>query len=272
MATYTSIHLAERPTDLIVPGKTFAAKQQAIPDVSSLKDGEVLFKTLYLSLDPAMRGWLNDRRSYVPPVQIGEKMRGIGIGIVKASKADKFPVGTFVSAMCGWAEYAVVGGDQLQSLDLPNGAVPTDSLGVLGLTGLTAYFGMLDVGKVKEGDFVVVSGAAGATGSVAAQVAKLKGAKVMGLAGDDSKVRWLKEEMGLDEALNYKDLDFTKKFKEATKGFIDVYFDNGKDFPRGSPKEQTDELSWRRDPRPSTYEGETPCSFHNVRSNQPVQH
>lgn len=228
MATYTSIHLAERPTDLIVPGKTFTAKQQRIPDASALKDGEVLFQTLYLSLDPAMRGWLNDKRSYIPPVQIGEKMRGVGIGIVKASKSSKFPVGTFVSATCGWTEYAIIPEKQLQALDLPQGAVLTDALGVVGMTGLTAYFGILDVGKVQEGDFVVVSGAAGATGSVVAQIAKLKGAKVLGLAGEASKVSWLKEELGLDEALNYKDADFKQKFRNATKGFIDVYFDNGK--------------------------------------------
>lgn len=226
MATYTSIHLAERPTDLIVPGTTFKTQKQPIPDPSTLKDGEVLFQTLYLSLDPAMRGWLNDKRSYIPPVQIGEKMRGVGIGIVKASKSTNFLVGTFASGMCGWAEYAVLPEKQLQPLNLPNGAVPTDALGILGMTGLTAYFGILDVGKVKEGDFVVISGAAGATGSVVAQIAKLKGATVLGLAGEDSKVRWLKEELGLDEALNYKDADFTAKFKDATKGFIDVFFDN----------------------------------------------
>ena len=228
MATYTTIHLAERPTDLIVPGKTFAAKRQTVPKPSALKDGEVLFQTLYLSVDPAMRGWLNDKRSYIAPVQIGEIMRAAGIGIIKYSKSSKFPVGTFVSGSCGFAEFAVLHEKALLALDLPKGAVPTDSLGVLGMTGLTAYFGILDVGKVKEGDVVVVSGAAGATGSVVAQIAKLKGAKVVGLAGEESKVRWLKEELGLDEALNYKDTDFKAKFKEATKEFIDVFFDNGK--------------------------------------------
>lgn len=114
----------------------------------------------------------------------------------------------------------------LEPLDLPKGGVPTDALGVLGMTGLTAYFGILDVGKVKKGDFVVVSGAAGATGSVVGQIAKLKGARVLGLAGEDSKVAWLKEELGFDEALNYKDPDFAKKFRAATKDLIDVYFDN----------------------------------------------
>ncbi|KAF2252961.1 NAD(P)-binding protein [Trematosphaeria pertusa] len=226
MPSYTSVQLAERPSDRIIPGKTFTTKQQPVPDPSSLKHGQVLLQTLYLSLDPAMRGWLNPTRSYVPPVQIGEVMRGYGIGIVKASKSQSFPVGSYASGMCGWSEYAVLNDKQLESLHLPPGAVPTDVLGVLGMTGLTAYFGILDVGQVKKGDFVVVSGAAGATGSVVGQIAKIKGAKVLGLAGGDDKVRWLKQELGFDEALNYKDPDFAKKFRAATKGLIDVYFDN----------------------------------------------
>jgi NADPH-dependent curcumin reductase CurA len=227
MATYTSVHLAERPKDGIIPGQTFTTKQQSIPEASSLKDGEVLFQTLYLSLDPAMRGWLNDTRSYIPPVQIGEVMRGGGIGIIKASKSEKYAVGSYASGTIGWTEYAVVNEKDLQPLDLPEGAVPTDALGVLGITALTAYFGILDVGQVKRGDFVVVSGAAGATGSVVGQIAKIKGAKVLGIAGAEDKVKWLKEELGFDDALNYKDADFAKKFRAATKDLIDVYFDNG---------------------------------------------
>ncbi|KAF2636669.1 NAD(P)-binding protein [Massarina eburnea CBS 473.64] len=226
MSSYTSIVLAERPTDKIIPGKTFTTKQDTVPLASSLKDGEAIFQTLYLSLDPAMRGWLNDVRSYVPPVQIGETMRGVAIGIITASKSSKFAVGTYATAHCGWTEYAVLPEKSLQPLDLPEGAVVTDALGVLGMTGLTAYFGLLDVGKVKEGDFVVVSGAAGATGSVVGQIAKLKGAKVLGIAGGDDKVKWLKEELGFDAALNYKSKDFEKDFREATKDLIDVYYDN----------------------------------------------
>ncbi|EDU50818.1 NADP-dependent oxidoreductase [Pyrenophora tritici-repentis] len=226
MPSFTSIHLAERPTDAVIAGKTFTSKQQEIPSATSLKDGEVLFQTLYLSLDPAMRGWLNPTRSYIPPVEIGAVMRGSGIGLIIASKSKKFPVGTYASGMCGWSEYAVLHEKHVESLDLPQGAVPTDALGVLGMTGLTAYFGLLEIGQVKAGDFVVVSGAAGATGSVVGQIAKLKGARVLGLAGEDSKVAWLKEELGFDEALNYKDPEFQKKFRAATKGLIDVYFDN----------------------------------------------
>jgi NADPH-dependent curcumin reductase CurA len=228
MPSYTSIHLAERPQAEIVAGQTFTPKQHSIPTASDLKDGEVLFQTLYLSLDPAMRGWLNPTRSYIPPVEIGAVMRGSGIGLIVASKSSKFPVGTYATGMCGWTEYAILKEKHLDPLDLPEGAVPTDALGVVGMTGLTAYFGLLEIGQVKAGDFVVVSGAAGATGSVVGQIAKLKGATVLGLAGEDSKVRWLKEELGFDEALNYKDPDFVKKFRAATKGLIDVYFDNGK--------------------------------------------
>jgi NADPH-dependent curcumin reductase CurA len=153
-------------------------------------------------------------------------MRGSGIGLIVASKSKKFPVGTYATGMCGWSEYSVLNEKHVESLDLPEGAVPTDALGVLGMTGLTAYFGILEIGQIKKGDFVVVSGAAGATGTVVGQIAKLKGAKVLGLAGEDSKVSWLKEELGFDEALNYKDPQFAKKFRDATKDLIDVYFDN----------------------------------------------
>lgn len=233
MASYTSVVLAERPKDKIIPGKTFATKQQPIPDASDLKDGQVLFQALYLSLDPAMRGWLNDVRSYVPPVPVGGKMRGDSIGVVKASKSSKYPTGTYAIGSSGWAEYAVLPEKALTPLDLPQGAVLTDALGVLGMTGLTAYFGILDVGKVKKGDFVVVSGAAGATGSVVGQIAKLKGARVLGIAGSDDKAKWLKEELGFDAALNYKSKDFRKEFRDATKDLIDVYFDNGRSIAVG---------------------------------------
>lgn len=184
-----------------------------------------MFESRYLSLDPAMRGWLNDTRSYVPPVQIGEIMRGSVVGVVKASKSKDFPVGTYATAMVGWTELAVVKEKDLEKVEIPENGRPTDVLGVLGMTGLTAYFGLLDVGKVKAGDFVVVSGAAGATGSIVGQIAKLKGATVLGIAGSDDKVKWLKE-LGFDDALNYKDKEFFKKFRAATKDLIDVFFDN----------------------------------------------
>ncbi|KAL8972705.1 MAG: hypothetical protein Q9197_002665 [Variospora fuerteventurae] len=222
-----SVHLAKRPSDRIIPGETFTLKTGEAPKESDLKDEEVLLQSLYLGLDPAMRGWLNDTRSYIPPVKIGEVMRGFAVGIVKASKSDAFPVGSYATGAVGWTEFAIMNSKQLERVDIPHNGKITDALSVLGITGLTAYFGLLDVGKVKAGDFVVVSGAAGATGSVVGQIAKVKGATVLGIAGNDDKVRWLKDGLGFDNALNYKDEDFPKKFKEATKDLIDVFFDNG---------------------------------------------
>ena len=166
-----------------------------------------------------------DRRSYIPPVQIGEVMRGGVLGKVLASKSVKFPFGSYVTCLSGWTEIAIVNAKDATLLDIPSNGRPTDTMGVLGMTGMTAYFGIIDIGQVKAGDFVVVSGAAGATGSVVCQIAKLKGAKVLGIAGSDDKVQWLKE-LGCDDALNYKDSEFAKNFKAATKDLIDVFFDN----------------------------------------------
>ncbi|KAJ9617066.1 hypothetical protein H2200_000787 [Cladophialophora chaetospira] len=225
--THKSVVLAKRPKDNIVPGETFKlVSDTPTPSASDLKDGEVLFETNYMSIDPAMRGWLNDTRSYIPPVKVGEIMRSGAIGTVKASKSSKFPVGSYATATAGWTEYRVLKESELQRVVVPKGGQLTDGLSVLGMTGLTAYFGIIDVGRVKAGDFVVVSGAAGATGSVVGQIAKLKGATVLGIAGSDDKVQWLKEELGFDDALNYKDKEFSKKFRAATKNLIDVYFDN----------------------------------------------
>lgn len=152
-------------------------------------------------------------------------MRGEFIGRVIASKASSHPIGSYCTAMAGWTEVAIMPAKEVKLLDVPSNGRVTDALGVLGMTGLTAYFGITDVGQVKAGDFVVVSGAAGATGSVVVQIAKLKGAKVLGLAGSDDKVTWLKE-LGADNALNYKSPTFVADFKAATKDLIDVFFDN----------------------------------------------
>ncbi|MCJ1381251.1 hypothetical protein MMC17_004360 [Xylographa soralifera] len=224
-STYKSIVLAERPKDNIIPGQTFSVKTNPAPTEDDLKDGQVLVESLYLSLDPAMRGWLNDARSYVPPVPIGGIMRGSVIGKVVASKSTKLATGSYVNASSGWTELAILADKDCEPLHIPPEGRLTDALGVLGLTGLTAYFGILDVGAVKAGDFVVVSGAAGATGSVVGQIAKLKGATVLGIAGSDDKVQWLKS-LGFDNALNYKAADFAAQFKAATKPLIDVFFDN----------------------------------------------
>lgn len=137
MATYQEVVLAERPKDNIVPGKTFKLERKSTPSESSLKDGEVLFETRYLSLDPAMRGWLNDTRSYIPPVKIGEVMRGAAIGTIKASKSSKFPVGSIATGTTGWRELAVVKDKHLEKVHLPKNGQLTDALGVLGLSTIS---------------------------------------------------------------------------------------------------------------------------------------
>lgn len=238
MSQSLSLVLAERPTGPIIPGQTFHPKHTPIPSPATLQADQVLLETLYLSLDPAMRGWLADVRSYVPPVQIGETMRGSVIARVLASRSPRAAAGDLVIAHTGWCETAVAGPKDFETVAemFAGGAAPpvaqgglklTDLLGVLGLTGLTAYFGMETIGKPKAGETVVVSGAAGATGSVAGQMAKIAGARVVGIAGSEEKCRWLEKELGFDVCLNYKDKDFVKKFKEATPGYVDVYWDNG---------------------------------------------
>lgn len=173
-----------------------------------------------------MRGWLDDVRSYLPPVQIGEVMRGYGVCRVLASKSSKVAPGEIVTAHIGFREVHILNEAEVENHPMPAGAKVTDIVGCLGLTGMTAYYGMVEIGRPKAGETVVVTAAAGATGSVAAQIAKIAGARVIGTAGSDEKCRWLKEEVGLDVALNYKDPDFKQKFKEATPNYIDVFFDN----------------------------------------------
>lgn len=165
-------------------------------------------------------------------------MRGGTVGRVLASKSSQAKEGDYVSTMSGWTEIAILKEGQFDpASNYPGLKEPQDLLSVLGLTGITAWAGMTQIGDPKPGELVVVSGAAGATGSVAAQIAKIKGARVIGIAGSDDKCKWLTDDLGLDGALNYKDPDFKKKFKEATKDFIDVYFDNGKIFQASQHQE-----------------------------------
>ncbi|KAK0611474.1 hypothetical protein B0T14DRAFT_328827 [Immersiella caudata] len=220
------IELAVRPEGDVIPGKTFRQRILPAPTEADLQDGQVLLETLYLSFDPAMRGWLDDKRSYLPPVAIGDVMRGYALCRVLASKSSKAKTGDIVTSMAGFVEVRIMPDAAVEVVVLPPKAKLTDALGVLGFTGLTAYYGMAKVAAPKAGETVVVSAAAGATGSVAAQIAKIAGARVVGTAGSEEKVRWLKEEVGLDVALNYKDPDFAQKFEEATPNYIDVYFDN----------------------------------------------
>lgn len=227
------LELAERPTGAIIPGRTFRQRILAAPTAADLDDGDVLLELLYLSLDPAMRGWLNDARSYLPPVALGAVMRGSGLARVLASRAPALPAGTLVVAPTGCREVARLPAAQVEPLPPLDPARSTDHLGVLGLTGLTAYFGMERIGRPRPGETVVVTAAAGATGSVAAQLARRRGARVVGVAGSAAKVRWLREELGLDVALNYRDADFRARFKEATPDYVDVFWDNGASPGRG---------------------------------------
>ncbi|KAI0833528.1 alcohol dehydrogenase [Trametes gibbosa] len=221
--TYVKLTLAERPKEA-VNASTF--KHEVVP--FDLKPGnlQILVKSLYASIDPAMRGWLNDRRSYIPPVQIGEVMRAYVLGeVVQAGPESKFAAGDFVTGMFGWTEYGVFDDKLAEKVQTLPGVDVLDYLGPLGPTGLTAYFGLLDVGQVKAGETLVVSGAAGATGSIVCQIGKKKGAKVYAIAGSQDKVEWLEKDLGVDKAFNYKSPTFHAEFRKAV-GYLDVYFDN----------------------------------------------
>ena len=188
--------------------------------------GEILVRTLYLSLDPYMRGRMNDVKSYAPPVKLGEVMVGGVVGQVTASQHSKFQPGDFVEGFLGWQTYALSDGKGVRKLD-PNLAPISTALSVLGMPGLTAYFGLLEIGQPQTGETVVVSGAAGAVGSLVGQIAKIKGCRVVGVAGTDDKVDYLVRELGFEAAFNYKTTgDHGQKLKELCPDGIDVYFDN----------------------------------------------
>jgi NADPH-dependent curcumin reductase CurA len=192
--------------------------------VADPAEGEMLVKVIYISLDPAMRGWMNEGRSYVPPVGIGEVMRAIGIGRVVESKNLKFAAGDFVSGLFGVQEYAISDGRGVTPANPALAPLPV-YLCTLGMPGMTAYFGLLDVGQPVEGDTVVVSGAAGAVGSVVGQIAKIKGCRVVGIAGGPEKCAYLMD-LGFDAAIDYKSQDFRAALKENCPDRINVYFDN----------------------------------------------
>jgi NADPH-dependent curcumin reductase len=188
-------------------------------------EGEVLVKILYVSLDPAMRGWMNDTRSYIPPVGIGEVMRALAAGEGIASEHPDVAVGDHVSGLLGVQEYAVAHGNAVIKVDTSLAPLPV-YLGTLGMPGMTSYFGLLDIGQPKEGETVVVSGAAGAVGGVVGQIAKLKGCRVVGIAGGAEKCRYVVQELGFDAAIDYKSEDVLAALGEHCPNGIDVYFDN----------------------------------------------
>jgi NADPH-dependent curcumin reductase len=190
--------------------------------------GEVLVKTLYMSLDPAMRGWMNEGRSYVPPVGIGEVMRAGGAGKVIASMNPAFAVGDYVTGILGAQEYALMSADAAKGLTkVDPKLVPLPVyVGALGITGLTAYFGLLEVGQAKAGDTVVISGAAGATGMVTGQIAKIKGCRAVGIAGGPEKCSYLTKDLGFDAAIDYKNENVAEALRKHCPKGVNVYFDN----------------------------------------------
>ncbi len=197
-------------------------------DIPTPGDGELLLRNLYLSFDPTQRGWMEDRESYLPPVQIGEVMRAGSVAQVAESNHPDFYRGDVVQTTGGWQDFVVVrpGGGIMPATPIPPGVPPTLALSVLGVTGLTAYWGLLDLGRPEAGETVLVSGAAGATGSVAAQIARIKGCRVVGIAGGDTKCRWLREQARLDGVIDYKSEDVGRRIGELCPDGIDVYFDN----------------------------------------------
>lgn len=219
------VYLTQRP-DEGVTSETFGTRYVKVATMSDLGSENALVRVLYVSADPAMRGWLGTRRSYVKPVAIGAVMRAMGLGIVARCSTRSF-IGRLVMGPFGWCEYTVIPTSKLQFVRIPKGLSPTSVLGVLGTTGLTAYFGLLDVGKLQKGDVVVVSAAAGATGSVVAQIAKIYGCFVVGIAGGPDKCAYLEKKLGII-AVDYKSEEGVDAgLKRALDGkTIDVYFDN----------------------------------------------
>ncbi len=216
--------LRERPTGRIGPD-TFELDEEELP--AELGEGEALVRTEWISLDPTNRAWINDMPGYLPPVAIGETMRGLGLGRVVESKHPQYEEGQLVQGLIGWQEWLVASDTApLQAVPGIEGVSPSAFLGVLGMTGLTGWVGMRDIGRPQSGETVVVSAAAGAVGSVAGQIAKLDGARVVGIAGGPEKCEILTERLGFDAAVDHRAADWREQLVEATPDGIDVDFEN----------------------------------------------
>ena len=213
--------LAARPVGL-PKDSDWSHAEEPVPEPG---EGEVLVKVLYISLDPAMRGWMNEGRSYIAPVGIGDVMRALAAGRVLASNHPGLVVGDHVTGLLGVQEYALANGHAVMKVDTGLAPLPVH-LGTLGMPGMTAYFGLLEIGRPAEGETVVVSGAAGAVGGVVGQLAKLKGARTVGIAGGAEKCAYLVEDLGYDAAIDYKSENVTAALHEHCPKGIDVYFDN----------------------------------------------
>jgi NADPH-dependent curcumin reductase CurA len=215
------IVLASRPQGPVVENN-FRLVEAAMP---SPGEGEVLVRNLYLSLDPYMRMRMNEGKSYAPPVQIGEVMVGGTIAEVAESKDPRFKAGDIVGTRAGWQRYAAVGGGTLRKVDT-RGAPLSTALSVIGMPGVTAWYGLLKIGEPKSGETVVVSAASGAVGSVVGQVARLKGCRVVGIAGGTEKCDYVVKELGFDACVDYKAEAFESRLREAASDGIDIYFEN----------------------------------------------
>ena len=216
--------LAKRPQGMVGPDN-FEYKEGPIPEPG---DGEVLVRNLFLSFDPTQRGWMEDRESYMPPVGIGEPMRAGSIGQVTETRHPDFQQGDLVQTTGGWQDFIVTSPNlgPMGLSKIPDGIPPDMMLSVLGVTGLTAYWGLLDLGNPQAGETVLVSGAAGATGSIAGQIARIKGCRVIGIAGGPEKCQWLLDEAGFDDVIDYKNQDVSRRIAETCPSKVDVFFDN----------------------------------------------
>jgi NADPH-dependent curcumin reductase CurA len=220
-AMNTQCRLAARPVDL-PKASDWTIVDEPKPVAA---DREFVVKVDYLSIDPAMRTWMNAGRSYVPPVEVGEVMRALGVGHVVESRHPGFAVGDEVSGLFGVQRYALSDGAEVNKIDTELAPAPVH-LGVLGISGLTAYFGLLDVGKPEPGQTVLVSGAAGSVGSVVGQIARIKGCRAIGIAGGEDKCQWLVDEVGFHAAIDYKSADLRAELKAHAPKGVDVFFDN----------------------------------------------
>ncbi len=222
MSSNVQVTLARRPKPGLITADCFTLAETPIPEPGP---GEFRVKIHYVSLDPAMRGWVNDTRSYIPPVQIGEVMRSYSSGIVEASQHPDFKPGDPVSGVFGVQQYAISNGKRVIRADL--GTAPLERwVGGLGMPGWTAYFGLLEVGQPKGGETVVVSAASGAVGSIVGQIAKIKGCRAVGIAGGAEKCRYVKQELGFDHCIDYKAGSLAEQLKAACPNGIDVNFEN----------------------------------------------
>lgn len=219
--TNTEIHLVKRPVG-IPSNEDFNFVDNPIPTPN---EHDVLIRTLFLSVDPYMRGRMNDTESYIPPFELNKVISGGVVGEVVESKSAQFQQGDIVTGNLDWGKYSIANEQAIRKID-PNVAPISAHLGILGMPGLTAYFGLLDIGKPQKGETVVVSGAAGAVGSTVGQIAKIKGARVVGIAGSEEKTDYVINDLGFDAAVNYKKDSFKDDLEKAVPEGVDVYYEN----------------------------------------------